>query len=191
MADDPSGRLNCMMISSAFLASALAFNVPHAQVLPRLARACPITASAAWATSSTGLKTLDESIGEGDEAKKGSVVKFKYTSRVAGPDGAELDSQPAVQFEIGKVDIIPGWEEGLTGMKAGGKRKLNIPPELWSGAKIATDLKVDPKAVLEFDFELLEVKTPTLIERFGQQNVILASLIALIGFYEGACYTGF
>ena len=127
---------------------------------------------------------MDELVGDGDEAKKGSIVKFKYTSRVAGPDGEELDSNPAVQFEIGKLDIIPGWEEGLQGMKAGGKRKLNIPPELWSGAKIAKDLKVAPRAVLEFDFELLEVKTPSLVEKFGQQNVILASLIALIGFYE-------
>ena len=165
---------------------ALAFHVPHApQMVPRVAlRTTPIVASAAWTTSSTGLKYIDEAVGEGDKAQEGSFVKFKYTSRVAGPEGKELDSQPAVQFKIGTVPVVPGWEEGLQGMQAGGKRKLNIPPSLWSGAKIAEKMGVPADAVLEFEFELLECRTPDIFEKIGQRNLILGSLIALIGFYE-------
>ena len=82
-----------------------------------------------------------------------------------------------------QVDVIPGWEEALTGMRAGGMRKVNLPPSLWSGSQGVAN-KVPADAVLEFDFTLNECRKQTLVERFGQQNLILGSLIALIGFYE-------
>ena len=155
---------------------------PSARLPLRALRARPITACATtWTTASSGLKYSDEAVGEGEEAKKGSQIKIKYSSRVV--DGDELDSN-TVQFEIGKIDIIPGWAEGISGMKAGGKRTVRLPPELWSGAKTAMQMSIPKDAFLEFDFELVSTYTPTLVERIGTQNLILGSLIVLIGFWE-------
>ena len=83
-------------------------------------------------TSKSGLKYIDEKIGEGENPKKGDIIVVHYTGTLE--DGSKFDSsrdrgQP-FEFPIGMGRVIKGWEEGLATMKTGGKRKLIIPPEL-------------------------------------------------------------
>ena len=115
------------MATTLLAVGALAFNVPS-PTRPVTPRTRPMTLAMPWETDGVDVKSLvkkhDITIGEGEEAKKGSMIKFDFASRVV--DGAELDSAQGVQFELGKVDVLPGWVEGLSGMKPGGMRK--VPP---------------------------------------------------------------
>lgn len=99
----------------------LAFQVPHALPAPRAMNARASVVCAGWTSSSSGLKYMDEAVGEGDAAKKGDVIKIHYTSRIAGSE-EQLDStrdpgKKAVSFELGCEGVIPGWTEGLQGMQ--------------------------------------------------------------------------
>jgi len=110
-------------------------------------------------TTNSGLKYIDETEGTGAAAKAGDQVKVHYTGRLK--DGTKFDSsrdrnQP-FQFLLGAGRVIKGWDEGVAGMKVGGKRKLIIPPELGYGKKGAGNV-IPPDAELHFDVELLEIK---------------------------------
>jgi FKBP-type peptidyl-prolyl cis-trans isomerase len=103
------------------------------------------------------LQKVDEKVGDGAEAKKGDKVKVHYTGRLL--NGKVFDSsvgKDPFEFTIGQGQVIKGWDEGVPGMKVGGKRKLTIPWEMAYGEKGSGD-KIPPKAALEFDIELLEV----------------------------------
>jgi peptidylprolyl isomerase len=104
------------------------------------------------------VKTEDEKVGDGAVAKAGEFVVVHYTGWLK--DGTKFDSsrnkdrEPFV-FRLGKGRVIKGWDEGVAGMKVGGKRKLIIPPELGYG-----DKKVGPipaNSELTFDVELLKI----------------------------------
>src|SRR3954447_8007059 len=88
-------------------------------------------------TTKSGLKYIDEKVGDGPEAKKDDTVDVHYTGWLK--DGTKFDSSrdrgEPLTFKIGAKRVIPGWEEGVAGMKAGGKRKLIIPPDLAYGAR--------------------------------------------------------
>ena len=109
-------------------------------------------------TTSSGLKYEDIVIGQGAEAKAGQNVAVHYTGWLT--DGKKFDSskdrgQPFT-FRLGGGQVIKGWDEGVQGMKMGGKRKLTIPPELGYGARGAGGV-IPPNAVLVFEVELLKV----------------------------------
>lgn len=109
------------------------------------------------------LEKVDEKVGDGPEAKAGDKVKVHYTGTLM--NGKEFDSSrgPGKQpfsFEIGKGMVIKGWDEGVPGMKVGGKRKLTIPWQLAYGEAGSGD-KIPPKAALKFDIELLEIEGAT------------------------------
>ena len=109
-------------------------------------------------TTPSGLKYQDLVIGTGAEATPGRTVRVHYTGWLT--DGTKIDSsvdrgQP-IEFPLGTPDIIRGWNEGLTGMKVGGKRHLTIPPDLGYGAAGRAP-KVPPNATLVFDVELVGV----------------------------------
>ena len=98
-------------------------------------------------------------VGTGDEAKKGKVVSVHYTGWLT--DGKKFDSskdrgQP-FSFPLGAGHVIQGWDQGVVGMKVGGKRKLTIPAELGYGARGAAGV-IPPNATLVFEVELLSVK---------------------------------
>ncbi|RTZ71764.1 MAG: FKBP-type peptidyl-prolyl cis-trans isomerase [Gammaproteobacteria bacterium] len=106
----------------------------------------------------TGLKYEDLEEGTGTEAEAGKQVTVHYTGWLV--DGTKFDSsldrnQP-FSFALGKGQVIRGWDEGVQGMKVGGKRKLTIPPQLGYGARGAGGV-IPPNATLAFEVELLEV----------------------------------
>jgi FKBP-type peptidyl-prolyl cis-trans isomerase FkpA len=107
----------------------------------------------------SGLQYVDIKVGEGHEAKKGDTVEVHYTGWLK--DGKKFDSskdrgEPFV-FPLGKGKVIKGWDEGVAGMKVGGKRKLIIPPELAYGKRGAGGV-IPPDAELTFEVELLNVR---------------------------------
>ena len=110
-------------------------------------------------TTKSGLKYVDQKVGDGKEAKDGDTVVVHYTGWLK--DGKKFDSsidrKEPFTFTIGGR-VIKGWNEGVPGMKVGGKRKLIIPPELAYGAKGTPDGTIPPDAELTFVVELLEVK---------------------------------
>jgi FKBP-type peptidyl-prolyl cis-trans isomerase len=104
------------------------------------------------------LEIEDIIIGEGDEAVAGKQVSVHYTGWLT--DGSKFDSsvdrnQP-FNFSLGAGMVIKGWDEGVVGMKVGGKRKLTIPPEMGYGAQGAGGV-IPPNATLIFEVELLEI----------------------------------
>ncbi|MBI2819140.1 MAG: FKBP-type peptidyl-prolyl cis-trans isomerase [Acidobacteria bacterium] len=108
--------------------------------------------------NASGLQYWEIKAGAGDIAVKGQQVRVHYTGWLT--DGKKFDSsvdrgQPFV-FPLGAGKVIKGWDEGVAGMKVGGKRQLRIPPELGYGARGAGGV-IPPNATLIFDVELLGV----------------------------------
>jgi len=110
-----------------------------------------------------GLKYTDTKTGDGAIATAGNKVSVHYTGWLYNNDakGAKFDSsidrgQP-FQFTLGSHQVIAGWDQGVAGMKVGGKRTLIIPPELGYGARGA-GRAIPPNATLIFDVELLGVQ---------------------------------
>lgn len=109
-------------------------------------------------TTKSGLKYVDQKVGEGPEVKSGDTVSVHYTGWLK--DGTKFDSskdrgQP-FPVPVGQGRVIKGWDEGLQGMKAGGKRKLIIPPALGYGARGFGGV-IPPNAELIFEVELLKI----------------------------------
>jgi len=105
-----------------------------------------------------GLVIDEVAAGTGAVATAGSRVKVHYTGTLT--DGKKFDSSldrgKPFEFVLGRGQVIKGWDEGVAGMKVGGKRKLTIPPELGYGAK-GFPGAIPPNATLVFDVELLGV----------------------------------
>jgi len=104
------------------------------------------------------LKIEDEVVGTGAEAKPGDRVSVHYTGWLT--DGTKFDSSKdrgtPFAFSLGAGEVIQGWDQGVAGMKVGGKRKLTIPSELGYGARGAGGV-IPPNATLIFDVELLDI----------------------------------
>jgi peptidylprolyl isomerase len=108
-------------------------------------------------TTTSGLKYIDEVVGTGESPKSGQTVSVHYTGTLE--NGTKFDSsfdrgQPYT-FRLGVDPVIQGWVEGLSTMKAGGKRRLIIPAKLAYGA--AGRPGIPPNATLLFEIELVSV----------------------------------
>jgi FKBP-type peptidyl-prolyl cis-trans isomerase len=103
------------------------------------------------------LEIVDDVVGTGPEAKKGDTVKVHYTGTLL--NGKQFDSsrgKDPFQVTIGQGQVIKGWDEGLPGMKVGGKRTLTIPWQMAYGEK-GSGATIPPKAALKFEVELMEI----------------------------------
>jgi FKBP-type peptidyl-prolyl cis-trans isomerase len=112
-------------------------------------------------TTKSGLKYTDLKVGTGEEAKSGMTVTVNYTGWLYenGKRGAQFDSSVGrgpFEFPLGAGRVIKGWDEGVAGMKVGGKRELIIPPSLGYGANGAGNV-IPPNATLDFEVELVKV----------------------------------
>jgi FKBP-type peptidyl-prolyl cis-trans isomerase len=117
----------------------------------------PAPAQPTMTKTASGLQYMDIKVGDGVVALSGKTVTVKYDGWLYtnGKRGSEFD-KGTIDLKIGAHDVIPGWEEGLTGMKVGGKRELIIPPALGYGARGAGGV-IPPNATLDFEVELLKV----------------------------------
>ncbi|MBN1699907.1 MAG: FKBP-type peptidyl-prolyl cis-trans isomerase [Spirochaetales bacterium] len=110
-------------------------------------------------TSVKMLKVEDLVVGTGDEARNGNTLVLNFTGWLE--DGTQFDSSydygEPIEFVLGKGQVIAGWEQGLLGMKVGGKRKLTIPPDLAYGADGHRNY-IPPNAALIFEVELIAVR---------------------------------
>ena len=114
-------------------------------------------------TTKTGLKYQDHEVGAGKQADPGRIVFVHYTGWIYddGKKGKKFDSSrdrgKPFEFKLGKRMVIAGWDEGVAGMKEGGKRTLIIPSTLGYGARGFPPV-IPSNANLIFDVELVEVK---------------------------------
>jgi FKBP-type peptidyl-prolyl cis-trans isomerase FkpA len=131
----------------------------HLAVLVVIVAAVGCSKGGGAVTTSSGLQYTDLTPGTGAEAKAGMSVSVHYTGWLT--DGKKFDSSHdrnrPFEFKLGAGMVIRGWDEGVTGMKVGGKRKLTIPPDLGYGARGAGGV-IPPNATLVFEVELLDVK---------------------------------
>ena len=118
-------------------------------------------ATAATTPAPKELVKEDIKVGSGAAAKSGDKVKVHYTGRLL-KNKFKFDSsvgKEPVTFTLGEGGVIKGWDQGVVGMKVGGKRKLTIPADLAYGKK-GSGKKIPPNSALVFDIELLEIVAP-------------------------------
>jgi FKBP-type peptidyl-prolyl cis-trans isomerase len=122
------------------------------------AQSGPTKIEGKFTKTASGLEYFDIKAGTGTEAVKGKSVSVHYTGWLI--NGTKFDSsvdrKEPFSFALGGGQVIKGWDEGVAGMKIGGKRQLRIPPELGYGARGAGAV-IPPNSALIFDVELLEV----------------------------------
>ncbi len=104
------------------------------------------------------LESTDLVVGQGAEATSGKTVRVHYTGTLT--DGKKFDSSldrgKPFEFKLGAGNVIKGWDQGVVGMKVGGKRKLVIPPDMAYGARGFPPV-IPPNSTLVFEIELLGV----------------------------------
>jgi FKBP-type peptidyl-prolyl cis-trans isomerase FkpA len=157
------------MKSTSFMAAAAALAlVSLTAPLPAVGQQAPQPSGAQQGAAGkmtelpSGLKYTDTVVGTGAEAKRGEKVTVHYTGWLYnnGQKGKKFDSSldrnEPFSFNLGGGEVIPGWDQGVAGMKIGGKRTLIIPANLAYGARGAGGV-IPPNATLMFDVELLKV----------------------------------
>src|SRR5262249_29544412 len=108
-------------------------------------------------TTASGLQYWDLAVGNGTVATSGKKVQVNYTGWFTSGKMFDSSRGKPFEFRLGNGDVIKGWDEGVSGMKVGGKRQLRIPPELAYGTKGYPGV-IPPNSTLVFDVELLGVK---------------------------------
>jgi FKBP-type peptidyl-prolyl cis-trans isomerase len=121
--------------------------------------ATPTKVTGAPTKTASGLQYWDIKVGTGAEAQTGQHVKVDYTGWLT--NGKKFDSSVGTgrpfEFLLGGGQVIKGWDQGVAGMKVGGKRQLRIPPDLAYGPKGYPGV-IPPDSTLIFDVQLLGVK---------------------------------
>ncbi len=101
----------------------------------------------------------DLKVGEGATATAGQSVTVHYTGWLTNGQkfDSSVDRNDPFEFNLGRGQVIPGWDQGVAGMQVGGKRKLTIPPEMAYGSRGAGGV-IPPNATLVFEVELLGIR---------------------------------
>ena len=148
----------------ARLVATLAALILTASMAPMVSDDSASAQSAAKAvTTASGLQMIDTKVGTGASPRANQTAVVHYTGWLYenGVKGKKFDSSvdrnEPFEFPVGAGRVIRGWDEGVAGMKVGGKRTLIIPPELGYGARGAGGV-IPPNATLMFDVELLGVQ---------------------------------
>lgn len=104
------------------------------------------------------LQIEDLHIGDGAEAKAGQTVSVHYTGWLTTGDkfDSSVDRGQPFPFGLGQGQVIQGWDQGVVGMKVGGKRKLTVPPDMAYGARGFPPV-IPPNSTLVFEVELLDI----------------------------------
>lgn len=109
--------------------------------------------------TTSGLEYMEVEAGTGEQAQAGKTVSVHYTGKFQ--DGRVFDTSvprgEPIEFELGRGNVIKGWDEGIALMKVGGKAQLIIPPDLAYGERGAGGV-IPPNSTLVFDVELVAVK---------------------------------
>lgn len=124
---------------------------------PTLDRTGPPPSDKTPIVSHTGVGHIELKLGDGEEVVAGKTLMVHYTGWLSDGTkfGTSIGGEP-FQFSLGRTEVIPGWEEGVLGMKEGGTRRLFIPSALGYGAS-GSPPRIPPNADLTFDVELLDV----------------------------------
>ena len=110
----------------------------------------------------SGLQYWDIIVGTGKVAKEGDGVRVHYTGWLTNGKkfDSSVDAGRPFTFVLGNGEVIKGWDEGVAGMKVGGKRQLHIPPDLGYGENGTPDGTIPPNSPLVFEVQLLSVQEP-------------------------------
>lgn len=139
--------LGLVILALAFLALGMSEAKPDPEPAPKTVK------------TESGLQYQDLKIGTGEAAKKGDSVEVHYTGWLLKDNSkfdSSLDRKRPFSFPLGAGRVIKGWDEGVAGMKVGGKRKLIIPAKLGYGERGAGGV-IPPNADLVFEVELLKI----------------------------------
>lgn len=149
---------NAAGVPRSVAASTVADSTPAPAVTNTDITPSAVNNATATRTTSSGLKIQDLVVGTGAVAKSGENVTVHYRGTLT--DGTQFDASydrgEPFSFDLGAGQVIRGWDEGVVGMRVGGKRKLTIPPSLGYGASGAGGV-IPPNATLVFEVELLKV----------------------------------
>ncbi len=149
-------KIKVLFLLLAFLA--LTFCSKKKEVAP-IKEGQPIHIPKNVETTSSGLKYLDLVEGKGEQPQTGQMVVVHYTGWLMNGKkfDSSIDRKKPFKFVIGQGQVIPGWDEGISTMKVGGKRRLFIPYQLAYGEHGYPPV-IPPKAMLVFDVELLNIE---------------------------------
>lgn len=131
---------------------------PHKATTAKPAQSGPTKVTGDGTKTESGLQYWDIKQGTGPAAQSGQTAKMHYTGWLTS--GKKFDSSigsTPYQFKIGGGEVIKGWDEGVIGMKVGGKRQLHIPPSLAYGDKGYPGV-IPPGATLIFDVQLVSLQ---------------------------------
>ncbi len=145
-----------LLLTSTALWAQTATHKPIQPVRPNTNSPTKVTGDGVKTDS--GLQYWDIKVGTGTVAKDGDHVKVHYTGWFTSGKkfDSSVDAHQPFDFTLGKGDVIKGWDEGVAGMKVGGKRQLRVPPELAYGAPGYKDI-IPPNSALIFEVRLLAV----------------------------------
>jgi FKBP-type peptidyl-prolyl cis-trans isomerase len=132
----------------------------HKPATARPATSGPTKVAGPGVTTPSGLQYWDIKLGTGATAQRGQKVKVDYTGWLT--NGKKFDTSVGTgkpfAFTVGEGQVIQGWDEGIQGMKVGGKRQLRIPPKLGYGDSGTPGGPIPPNATLIFDVRLVSVQ---------------------------------
>jgi peptidylprolyl isomerase len=151
--------LVCGLTPAATLVAQTSTAKPSASATPSKSTS-DASPAAEWTTTASGLKYRDVVVGKGPVPKPGDDVLVNYTGRFTSGKIFDTSLAPGrgpFELHLGHGEVIKGWDEGLSTMHVGGKRKLIIPPALAYGTRGYPGV-IPPNTTLTFDVELLKIK---------------------------------